>query len=327
MGALVLQHALVCPAWRSEPYAPLDAIHEPILAWAPSSHQETLAGLSCSYAEAEALITDAHMQQLTFLRHEIDAMVMGDLEQEDWFTEEKLEALEEVVDRCYIRGASPHLYVAAAQFVYAYWRDTDPPLVSAHAARMYQRLNVIIAERAIWWASRHDYTNMPQVLREIETKHVDTYPHVVLAVVLAWHYGIPLHWAVTLTRMDFQRVQGQGLQRGATVVVVHHQVRRALTPPPAVAENLLHSVLASRSSSGSLTPLLPMHAPMLEECFAALFGRLASSHGCAHVPALQQIHGLAIEAAGASYVRFDEHIRTFRHSPAGARFLEPADRE
>ena len=65
---------------------------------------------------------------------------------------------------------------------------------------------------------------------------------------------------------------------------------------------------------------------MLEDLFASLFARVALPHGCDHVPALQQLHGLAIDASGASFARFDEHVRTLRHTFRSARGADQGTR-
>ena len=121
------------------------------------------------------------------------------------------------------------------------------------------------------------------------------------------------------------RVTGAGGLEG-TSVICQQQPRQPLTPLPEPAERLMHSVLSLRTCARSPTALLPLHAPMLEDMFASLFARVALPHGCDHVPALQQLHGLAIDASGAPFARFDEHVRTLRHTFRSARGADQGTR-
>ena len=321
VGKLIAQQALVCPNFDDAPVAVLPEEYMPLFRRVPQNHSVTLWQQPDSLQQAEDMIHVAHNMHVAFLHIEVDTLVRAG-RYDSAMDDDVLELLEKLTDQCLLRGAPPQLYEGINRCLHCLWHGNDPYHVQERAWALYQQLNDLVADRARWLAADTPLPPTGHIILDMETRFADTYPQVVLAVVLAWHYGVSLHWALLLSRFSFRRGSSESGADDTTIVFVAQQERPPFSAIPEPAVRLLHSVLSARSRACSDVALIPIHAPMLEELFEALFARIAMPHGCHALPSLQQLHGLAIANTTTSYGRFDQHVRSLRRtfdSHSGAR--------
>ena len=314
MGQLLMEHALCCPNFDHAPVAPLPAEYQPFFAMAPLPRRVVLRNAPVDVHDAEAAIRAADETYGAMLLLRVDQLIRENLYEHEFLGDRTLADLERLTDQCLLRGAPPQHFVAVSRCLFHYMRDADPFHVHERAMTLWYELNEIIADRARWWASDIALPPIGHIIIEFETRFCRTHPHVVLAVVLSWHYGAPLHVALTLSRFSFRRGHADDGIEDMTLLVTPQEVRPPLSDVPIPAAHLLHSVLSARTGDRSDMALLPMPAPMLEELFEALFADIARPQGMHEVPSLQQLHGLAIGSTDKLYARFDEHDRAARRA-------------
>ena len=312
MGQLLLDHALCCPNFDHAPVASLSVEYQPFFNMAPLSHRVVLSNVTGDAQAVEAAIRAADDTYNAMLMHRVQQIVRDNRYEPELFDERTLADLERLTDQCLIRGAPPHHFVAVARCLSLYMHDNDPFPIRERAGILWHELNGIVEDRARWWASDTALPSIDHILMEFEHRFCRTRPHAVLAVVLSWHYGVPLHVALALNRFSFCRGSADDSNDDMTLLVTPQELRPPLSVIPSPAAHLLHSVLSARTGDRSDTALLPMPAPMLEELFEALFTDIARPQGMHEIPALQQLHGLAIGSTNKLYVRFDEHVRAVR---------------
>ena len=113
------------------------------------------------------------------------------------------ELLEGYLDAWLRCGAPPQVLLQAARFVGTYSRGPDPMPLGRRAEILWIRLNDLVWERNAWWTVRREFNNLWHVIDQLVSVFAATHPYVVLATVLCWHYGLPLHWAMEICHTAF----------------------------------------------------------------------------------------------------------------------------